>query len=240
VTFVPKEIGRHNVNVAVKQQPITNQAVAVQKTSKSYKYSYTLSTTHNNITACSASGPGLEKAEQFLPASFFVDTTPLTNAGVPITDENEIGIKVVGPSGELPIALSRDPDTDGIFRATYVPKDIAAHRITVAVKGQEIANKPYVNAAKTSCTSYGPGLEKGEQFIPTTFTVDTKILHAHGVPAALSDIDVKVTGPQGLLPLSIEPVEDGTFHVGYTPVDNGRHAITVALKVFFHSLQPLL
>jgi len=86
------------------------------------------------------SGPGLDKAEQFLETGFTIDATPIVKNGgtVPVSD---IVVKVSGPQGSVHPVIT--PNDDGTFKVNYTLKDIGPHAISVAVKGQEIANNSF-------------------------------------------------------------------------------------------------
>jgi hypothetical protein len=114
---------------------------------------------------------------------------------------------------------------------SYVPTEAGRHTIAVTLFGRPIANGPFsVPIDKTACTAFGPGLEKGEQFIPAPFTIQAKNLFATGNPASPADFDIKITGPKGnQIEPSVVDNQDGTYSVTYTPNDVGRHAVAISL-----------
>jgi len=63
-------------------------------------------------------------------------------------------------------------------------------------QGTEITNAG-VPISKTSIHAYGPGLEKGEQYLPLSFTIDAKKTLAAGVKIPASDITTTATSPTG-------------------------------------------
>jgi len=94
----------------------------------------------------------------------------------------------------------------------------------------------------------GAGLNNGEQFIPTSFVINTKPLEDAGVPVEDKDVEVSINGPKGPVPVTISKNPDGNYEVKvrntktsfiyivimkrfqYVPVDAGKHNIAVAVK----------
>jgi filamin len=210
VTYTATAPGRYVISIQLKGQPISNGPFSVNVSK----------------TGCSASGPGLDSGEQFIPSNFTVDARPLTDNGVKVLPD-DIEVKVSGPNGPLQPAIK--DNKDGTFDVSFTPNDIGRYPVAVSVLGQPIAQVS-VPVSKTSATAYGPGLEKATQFVPADFTVDCKKLKEHGVPARADEVDVKVTGPNGDLPVKKTENPDGTFAISYTPNDVGRHNVSVALK----------
>jgi len=68
--------------------------------------------------------------------------------------------------------------------------------VNVAIKQQPIAQAS-VPISKSSITVGGPGLERGEQYIPSTFDIGAKPLFAKGVAPNADDFKVTVQGPNG-------------------------------------------
>lgn len=210
VTYIPLAPGNHVIGVQLKGQPISNGPFTVNVSK----------------TRCNASGDGLTQGEQFIPSRFTIDASPLVENGQTVTP-NDIDVKVTGPKG--PVETHVKDNNDGTFTVEFTPQEVGRYPVSCSVLGQPITNTS-VPVAKTSCSAYGPGLEKASQFVPAEFTVDAKVPFQNGVPIHADEIAVDVAGPAGPLEISKKDNGDGTFTVTYTPNDVGRHSINVGVK----------
>eukprot|EP01101_Sappina_pedata_P002915 TRINITY_DN1312_c0_g1_i2.p1 TRINITY_DN1312_c0_g1~~TRINITY_DN1312_c0_g1_i2.p1 ORF type:complete len:1238 (+),score=740.08 TRINITY_DN1312_c0_g1_i2:52-3765(+) len=210
VTYIPQAYGNHVISVQLRGQPISNGP-------------FTVNVTKTSVTA---NGDGLEKGEQFIPLKFTVDARTLTDNGIPVT-EDDLAITVRGPKG--PVTPKIKDNGDGTFAVEFTPEDVGRYPVAVAIFGQPIIDVA-VPVAKTSITAYGPGLEKATQFVPTDFTVDSKVLEEAGIPVNADDIEVTIVGPSGNIEPTKKKNDDGTWNVAYTPNDVGRTDIKVVVK----------
>eukprot|EP01097_Dermamoeba_algensis_P011897 TRINITY_DN938_c0_g1_i1.p1 TRINITY_DN938_c0_g1~~TRINITY_DN938_c0_g1_i1.p1 ORF type:complete len:1157 (+),score=374.89 TRINITY_DN938_c0_g1_i1:50-3472(+) len=209
--FVPLDPGRHTVAITLGKTPIANSP-------------YSIPVERSSITA---SGPGLEKAEIFLPAHFQIHARKLFDALHP--SPSDFVTNIAGPKGVVP-TTSLD-NGDGNYDVSYTPNDPGRYTVNLSYKGRPIAGGPYhVVVDKSGVVATGSGVEKGEQFIPSEFTINAKTLHDAGVPVTTTDFAVVVNGPKGQLPTQMTDNGDGTYKVSFTPLDPGRHTINVTLK----------
>lgn len=210
VSYTPNDTGRHTINISLRGQPISNGPFApiVDRTS------------------ASASGPGLETGEQFVPAVFTVAAKALFDNGSPLA-ANEVDVRIQAPAGNLQPSIV--DNNDGTFTVTYNPIDAGRHQVAVAIKGQPIAAAS-VPINKSGITVGGPGLEKGEQYIPSNFTINAKPLKEKGVAPDANDFKVNVGGPEGPIPAEVKDNGDGTYDVTFVPQAPGRHNVGVTLK----------
>jgi filamin len=211
VQYTPNENGRHVVDVQLFGKPIANGPFSVPI----------------DKTLCTASGPGLEKAEQFIPAHFQIEAKNFVLSGNS-SGPSDFDINISGPKPvDGPIVKD---NKDGTFDVTYTPTAPGRYVVSIQLKGQPISNGPFtVNVNKTGCSASGPGLDQGEQFIPSSFDVSAKPLFDAGIPVHPHDIDVAINGPKGPVHPNIKDNKDGTFTVSFTPQDIGRYPIAVSV-----------
>jgi len=80
------------------------------------------------------------------------------------------------------------------------------------------------------CRAYGPGLEKGETYIPTEFTIEAINTFNRRVNHGGDPFEVSIMSPkQTQVPFRMQDNENGLYNVFYTPTDVGRHVVTIRL-----------
>ena len=82
------------------------------------------------------------------------------------------------------------------------------------------------NGAKSR--AYGPGIESPEEGVATQFTVEPRDENDNIVPSGV-DVDVKLNGPNGEIPVTVTENDDGTHTVSYTPEQAGEIQVAVSV-----------
>lgn len=212
VTYVPVDPGKHLVDIKLDGKPVAQSP-------------YSVPIDRASITAF---GPGLDKGQAFQPTEFTVSAKRLFDNNVPITPD-DIRVEINGPKGKLP-AETVD-NGDGTFNFKYEPLDPGRHSVSVFVKEKPVAESPYyVPIDKAGFNAYGPGLEKGEEHIPSEFTIEAKTFFNKHIPISPDDLGINVQGPHGPVPVETVDNGDGTYNVSYTPVEAGPHHINLTYR----------
>lgn len=169
------------------------------------------------MAAITAFGPGLESLEVNTPGTFQL-TCP------PDTQEKDIDIKVIGPTGSKPV----DIESLGIgqFSCHYMPSVAGDHKIVIKVKGKEIDGSPFVANVKYAsytdkATAIGSGLEFGTTDAPCRFTVQLK------ENAGFTRMRVHILGPSRAEPIEMTDSGSNAIDVTYHPSAPGDYTIRV-------------
>jgi len=81
-----------------------------------------------------------------------------------------------------------------------------------------------------TCIAYGPGLESGEQYLPSEFTIEARNKLGEKIPVGGQPFKVVLLDPfNGEIPCSVEDNNDGTHTARYTPWLPGEHVVQVYL-----------
>jgi filamin len=209
VTYTPVDPGKHLVAVNLSGQPVA-------------KSPYNVPIDRSSV---SAFGPGLEKGVSFQPTEFTVAARRMWDNQVPV-DNHDLRVDINGPKGKLPTEIQNNQD--GTFTVRYEPLDPGRHAVSIFVLDKPVAETPYyVPIDKAGFNVYGPGLEKGEEHIPSEFTVEAKTFYNNKIPLTADEFKIKVQGPHGEVPTQIVDNGDGTYAVSYTPVEPGPHHINI-------------
>jgi len=198
---------------------------------------------------CIAYGPGLERAEQFLPAVFTIESRNKLGKKLP-TGGHPFNVAVKGPFGEDVPATVED-NGDGTYTATYHPVVPGEHVVDIKLDKDHIKDSPVTVGCESSTETAnaaqswaeGPGLEndvcsnrmpKG----PATFTIHA--VHADGTPKTSGGdlFSVMIEDPLfNIIPATVEDNGDGTYAVSYVPVEPGVHLVDVVLR---NKVKPVL
>ncbi|NWI29738.1 FLNA protein, partial [Sula dactylatra] len=121
---------------------------------------------------------------------------------------------------------------DGTYTIAYTPLSPGVYTITVEYGGQPVPHfpskvrvEPAVDTAGVKV--YGPGVEGKGVFreAVTEFDVDARALSKSGGP----HVKTRVSNPSGnVTETFVEDRGDGTYHVEYTPYEEGVHAVEVS------------
>uniref|UniRef100_A0A8B9NLJ1 Filamin A n=1 Tax=Accipiter nisus TaxID=211598 RepID=A0A8B9NLJ1_9AVES len=226
VSYLPTEPGDYNINILfagahVPGSPFRAPVRAPFDASK-----------------VTCSGPGLEGATAGQPGHFRVDCSRAGTAELTIGIASEAGARA---------EVRVEDNGDGTYTIAYTPLSPGVYTITVEYGGQPVPHfpskvrvEPAVDTAGVKV--YGPGVEgKGERGLPdppsyrvppgvfreavTEFDVDARALTKAGGP----HVKTRVSNPSGnVTETFVEDRGDGTYHVEYTPYEEGMHTVEVS------------
>uniref|UniRef100_A0A8B9NPD3 Filamin-A n=1 Tax=Accipiter nisus TaxID=211598 RepID=A0A8B9NPD3_9AVES len=228
VSYLPTEPGDYNINILfagahVPGSPFRAPVRAPFDASK-----------------VTCSGPGLEGATAGQPGHFRVDCSRAGTAELTIGIASEAGARA---------EVRVEDNGDGTYTIAYTPLSPGVYTITVEYGGQPVPHfpskvrvEPAVDTAGVKV--YGPGVEgKGERGAVamgtgtwggrscvfreavTEFDVDARALTKAGGP----HVKTRVSNPSGnVTETFVEDRGDGTYHVEYTPYEEGMHTVEVS------------
>ncbi|XP_019753211.1 filamin-C-like isoform X5 [Hippocampus comes] len=212
VSYLPTEPGEYNINILFADQHIPGSP---------FKAAVQSPFDPSRVTA---SGPGLEQGKAHQAGSFLVDCS---KAG-----EAELTIEIVSESGSK-AEVHVENNGDGTYSITYIPRSHGAYTITIKYGGHPVPNFPtglQVEAALdiSGVKVYGPGVEPRGVLreVTTHFIVDARSVYQ----TAGGHVKAYISNPSGAsTDAYIMDKADGTYHVEYTPFEDGLHVIEVLL-----------
>jgi len=114
----------------------------------------------------------------------------------------------------------------GEYCIKFVPKELGVHTVSVKHRGFHIPGSPFqftvgpiTDVGAHKVRALGPGLEKGEVFVPNDFTIYT---HEAGAGA----LSIAMEGPSKA-DIDFKDKKDGTCDVQYTVTEPGDYQVLI-------------
>ena len=153
-----------------------------------------------------------------------------------VVDASEAGpgalvVNATGPNGKVDVIV--EEKSKGIFDCSYVPEEAGEYTITINYGGKAVPQSPYTVIVEggsdvDAVRAYGPGVESNslKEGNQTEFWVET----AGAGEGALS---ISIRGPRGPITadnMTVEEIDDGRYHVMYTPGAPGQYIVEVTFS----------
>ena len=168
---------------------------------------------------CLAGGSGLEVAQVFSTAEFYVDCSQAGNG--------ELEVTITGPALEIKANTRKQPNKPGVYDVSYSPQELCELQVTITYDGQAIPNSPFgvpvVDPA--NCTVSGDSLNGTGSVvgIPLKFTVDPKA-------AGPGTVEPTLFGPSGIQPLKVDSKPGGMKDISSVPTVPGNYSLDLKLS----------
>jgi len=185
-----------------------------------------------DASKCKAYGPGLEGGEAHIPTEFTIEAINAKGTRCPCGG-HPFRVSIKSPKGTVDAKIT--DNEDGTYRVDYTPTDQGIHNVAVQLEDKHIpgsAFKVMIRPAKPDASqsrAYGPGLEGAEIGKEAPFTVEMRNCNGEPIPTGGQNLDIKVTGPFGDVPVSKKDNGDGTHSVEYKPLDVGNYKVEINL-----------
>ena len=212
VTFVPWEVGRHQVAITYGSYPIPGTPVEFDVSPQ-------------KGGAYTATGAGLQSALTGVPAQFCI----LTRV-VGLLESGSLDISVRGVINRAEGRVRSRDNNDGTYSVAYLVHEQGSYLVTVQVAGQHIVGSPFRLTAlpgptASKCRMYGNALDEEAVLIvgkPIEFSVDTS-------DAGSGKLSVKAQGPQGIEAkvFLAKSQRTGVTDVKLDPFTSGKHRVSV-------------
>ncbi|XP_074872777.1 filamin-A isoform X5 [Carettochelys insculpta] len=209
ISFVPKEVGEHLVNIMRNGQHVPNSPITV-----------TISQSEiGDASRVRVSGPGLSEGRTFEPAQFLIDTRDAGYGG--------LSLSIEGPSK---VDINTEELEDGTCRVTYCPTEPGNYIISIKFADQHVPGSPF------SVKVTGEGRVKESitrrRRAPSVANVGSACDLSLKIPEiSLADVTAQVTGPSGQrLVAEVLEAENSTYCVRFVPTETGVHSVSVKYK----------
>ncbi|XP_074063042.1 filamin-A isoform X2 [Macrotis lagotis] len=209
ISFVPKEIGEHLVNVKKHGQHVPNSPITVMISQSEI----------GDASRVHVSGQGLHEGRTFEPAEFIIDTRDAGYGG--------LSLSIEGPSK---VDINTEDLEDGTCKVTYCPTEPGNYIINIKFADQHVPGSPF------SVKVTGEGRVKESitrrRRAPSVANVGSHCDLSLKIPEiSVRDMTAQVTSPSGK-PHEAEILEgeNNTYCIRFVPTEMGVHTVIVKYK----------
>lgn len=208
-TYTPKRPVKHTVQVNYGGVAVNNSPFRV----------YVAAPTNPNKVK--VFGPGVEPGvKSQTPTHFNIDCREAGPGDVKVNIAND-------KNQEVPVQIQ--DNENGTFTADYTPTNPGTHKVSTFFAGKEIPGSPIkvpvqprVDVNKVKVDGLDPNVFLDS---PTDFTIDARAVSKKSDGKVVCTIN----NPSGAKTDAIvQPGNDGTYRVSYTPFEEGRHTVDVS------------
>jgi len=184
-----------------------------------------------DASKCTAHGPGIEPGLKDTDnAEFFIQARD--SLGNPVKEGGDnFNVAIKGPHG--PVEAQVEDLGDGRYKVQYKPKEPGPHVINVDLEGTLIKDAPFHVDIKAG------GWAKNTTIEDLKFLVRIRDRHNKPMQIGGEQVDVKITGPKGNVPVQVQDFNNGTYQASYNLQGPGQYTIPVTLKTIEVRNSPL-
>ncbi|XP_069025341.1 filamin-A isoform X4 [Embiotoca jacksoni] len=206
ISFVPKEIGEHLVNIKKNGRHIPSSPISVMINQSEI----------GDASRVHVSGPGLSEARTFEPAEFFIDTREAGYGG--------LSLSIEGPSK---VDINTEDQEDGTCKITYFPTEPGNYIINVKFADQHVPGSAFT----VKVTGEGRMKESitRKRRAASVANVGSQCDLSLKIPEiSIADMTAQVTSPSGQVhKADIMEGENNTYCIRFVPTETGVHTVCV-------------
>uniref|UniRef100_A0A665USV8 Filamin A, alpha (actin binding protein 280) n=1 Tax=Echeneis naucrates TaxID=173247 RepID=A0A665USV8_ECHNA len=206
ISFVPKEIGEHLVNIKKNGRHIPNSPIAVMINQSEI----------GDASRVRVSGQGLSEARTFEPAEFIIDTRDAGYGG--------LSLSIEGPSK---VDINTEDQEDGTCKVTYCPTEPGNYIINIKFADQHVPG----SAFSVKVTGEGRMKESitRKRRAASVANVGSQCDLSLKIPEiSIADMTAQVTSPSGQIhKADIMEGENNTYCIRFVPTETGVHTVCV-------------
>uniref|UniRef100_A0A4W6DV06 Filamin A n=1 Tax=Lates calcarifer TaxID=8187 RepID=A0A4W6DV06_LATCA len=210
ISFVPKEIGEHLVNIKKNGRHIPSSPIAVMINQSEI----------GDASRVRVSGQGLSEARTFEPAEFIIDTRDAGYGG--------LSLSIEGPSK---VDINTEDQEDGTCKVTYCPTEPGNYIINIKFADQHVPGSAFTvkvtgeGRMKESITRKRRAASVANtHFICVVSMIQTFV----SSEISIADMTAQVTSPSGQIhKADIMEGENNTYCIRFVPTETGVHTVCV-------------
>ncbi|XP_074499247.1 filamin-A isoform X3 [Sebastes fasciatus] len=206
ISFVPKEIGEHFVNIKKNGRHIPNSPITVMINQSEI----------GDASRVRVSGPGLNEARTFEPAEFIIDTRDAGYGG--------LSLSIEGPSK---VDINTEDQEDGTCKVTYCPTEPGNYIINIKFADQHVPGSAFT----VKVTGEGRMKESitRKRRAASVANVGSQCDLSLKIPEiSIADMAAQVTSPSGQVhKADIMEGENNTYCIRFVPTETGVHTVCV-------------
>ncbi|CAJ1055134.1 filamin-A isoform X4 [Xyrichtys novacula] len=206
ISFVPKEIGEHLVNIKKNGRHIPSSPISVMISQSEI----------GDASRVRVSGKGLSEARTFEPAEFIIDTREAGYGG--------LSLSIEGPSK---VDINTEDQEDGTCKVTYCPTEPGNYIINIKFADQHVPGSAFT----VKVTGEGRMKESitRKRRAPSVANVGSQCDLSLKIPEiCIADMTAQVTSPSGQIhKADIMEGENNTYCIRFVPTETGVHTVCV-------------
>uniref|UniRef100_A0A3Q1JKA0 Calponin-homology (CH) domain-containing protein n=1 Tax=Anabas testudineus TaxID=64144 RepID=A0A3Q1JKA0_ANATE len=206
ISFVPKEIGEHLVNIKKNGRHIPSSPIAVMISQSEI----------GDASRVRVSGQGLSEARTFEPAEFIIDTREAGYGG--------LSLSIEGPSK---VDINTEDQEDGTCKVTYCPTEPGNYIINIKFADQHVPGSAFT----VKVTGEGRMKESitRKRRAASVANVGSQCDLSLKIPEiSIADMTAQVTSPSGQVhKADIMEGENNTYCIRFVPTETGVHTVCV-------------
>ncbi|KAG7278458.1 hypothetical protein CRUP_038753 [Coryphaenoides rupestris] len=206
ISFVPKEIGEHLVNIKKNGRHIPSSPISVMISQSEI----------GDASRVRVSGQGLSEARTFEPAEFIIDTR---NAGY-----GGLSLSIEGPSK---VDINTEDQDDGTCKVIYCPTEPGNYIINIKFADQHVPGSAFT----VKVTGEGRMKESitRKRRAASVANVGSQCDLSLKIPEiSIADMTAQVTSPSGQVhKADIMEGENNTYCIRFVPTETGVHTVCV-------------
>uniref|UniRef100_UPI00398F5899 filamin-A-like isoform X3 n=1 Tax=Pristiophorus japonicus TaxID=55135 RepID=UPI00398F5899 len=209
ISFIPKEIGEHLVNIKKNGRHIANSPITIMINQSEV----------GDASRVRVTGPGLTEAQTFEPADFTIDTREAGHGG--------LGLSIEGPSK---VDISTEELENGNCKVTYCPTEPGNYIINIKFADQHVPGSPFT----VKVTGEGRVKESitRRRRAASVANVGSQCDLSLKIPEInVGDMTAQVTSPSGKIhDAEIMEGENHTYCIRFVPSETGIHTVSVKYR----------
>ncbi|XP_047233810.1 filamin-A isoform X1 [Girardinichthys multiradiatus] len=206
ISFVPKEIGEHLVNIKKNGRHIASSPISVMISQSEI----------GDASRVRVSGQGLSEARTFEPAEFIIDTRDAGYGG--------LSLSIEGPSK---VDINTEDQEDGTCKVTYCPTEPGNYIINIKFADQHVPGSAFT----VKVTGEGRMKESitRKKRAASVANVGSQCDLSLKIPEiSIADMTAQVTSPSGQVhEAEIMEGENNTYCIRFVPTETGVHTVCV-------------
>ncbi|XP_075951659.1 filamin-A isoform X2 [Anarhichas minor] len=206
ISFVPKEIGEHFVNIKKNGRHIPSSPISVMINQSEF----------GDASRVRVSGQGLNEARTFEPAEFIIDTREAGYGG--------LSLSIEGPSK---VDINTEDQEDGTCKVTYCPTEPGNYIINIKFADQHVPGSAFT----VKVTGEGRMKESitRKRRAASVANVGSQCDLSLKIPEiSIADMTAQVTSPSGQVhKADIMEGENNTYCIRFVPTETGVHTVCV-------------
>uniref|UniRef100_A0A3Q3F4F7 Calponin-homology (CH) domain-containing protein n=1 Tax=Labrus bergylta TaxID=56723 RepID=A0A3Q3F4F7_9LABR len=206
ISFVPKEIGEHLVNIKKNGRHIPSSPISVMINQSEI----------GDASRVRVSGQGLSEARTFEPAEFIIDTREAGYGG--------LSLSIEGPSK---VDINTEDQEDGTCKVTYCPTEPGNYIINIKFADQHVPGSAFT----VKVTGEGRMKESitRKRRAASVANVGSQCDLSLKIPEiCIADMTAQVTSPSGQIhKADIMEGENNTYCIRFVPTETGVHTVCV-------------
>ncbi|XP_028303701.1 filamin B a isoform X2 [Gouania willdenowi] len=209
ISFIPREVGEHQVSILKNGQHIPNSPIAIMVVQSEI----------GDASLVKAHGDGLVQGTTFTDASFIVDTKEAGYGG--------LALAIEGPSK---VDIRTEDMEDGTCGVTYCPTEPGNYIVSIRFSDEHVPGSPFT-VQVTGEGRIRESISRRQKAASVTNVGSVCDLNLKIPAIDMKDVSADVTSPSGSnRPAELVAMGNDTYCVRFVPTEMGVHSVNVRYR----------